>query len=417
MISYFAFFLTGGVRKLYGVLLFLYLSYFVLGYYFTALPSSRHAAMIRVGLVALLAILVLGFPRRGLLLEIRDSLKGVERRVRLLAILVLSCLVYFSLRALIQHDFEEFRRVVVVSVFVLVVGCFSSSIEFRFERLISLLSVFGVFVSFFFLYEYFDFNSIFLYLDPESISDVPGAPFLLHYGNTIIAGLFLCFLLLSVSWSFINTNRALVGVFYLFGFFSLSYSLFHTAARTSWVAAATGILVLFLCFKGKERRKAGILVLSVFIPAIAIIYFKPESLIREGLTHRDSIWIQHIHELDGLFEWMFGKGLSANMYFAEIPGGVAKHAHSIYIESLFVGGLFGLLVILLMLSALFYSLAKVAVIDKGSAFLLSVLSAAAASMFFDFSGLFSKPNLVWLWLWFPLSLALGRLIPLRGKVL
>ena len=99
-------------------------------------------------------------------------------------------------------------------------------------------------------------------------------------------------------------------------------------------------------------------------------------------------------------------GPAASVSFVKIAGStIAVHAHNIYVETLYRNGILGVILFLLLLFFSIRSLVAFRVNDDKT-FFVAVLCGASVSMFFDFSNLIYSPNLIWMWVWFPIAVSL-----------
>ena len=392
-----------------------FIVFFLFGFYFTGMESSKHSSGVRFGLFLLLFVILLSTSLK----EVSGCLKSwylkLELRVKVFIFLFLLMFFYYILRSFSALEFSELRRLVVIFLFISLVSWFLIALDFRFDKVVYSLGLLGFLLGLSFLFNNILFGEYALKLEPLRIS-TSGYEWFSSYSNTIIAGLFYTYLLVACVWSYLNSKRIGVIFFYYSASILVVFAIFHTAARTAWLASVVSLTVLFFFYLQKEKKKLAALYMPNFVVAILYPIFNYQGVVREGLTYRDKIWIDHLKEMSGILDWLFGKGLSADMSFVDLPWGIkAAHPHSLYIESLYTGGVIGLLLFVSMLIALFYCLIKRARSSVEISFILSVLSGVAVAMAFDFSGLFYTPNLVWLWLWFTVALAMREILTSKGN--
>ena len=134
-----------------------------------------------------------------------------------------------------------------------------------------------------------------------------------------------------------------------------------------------------------ERRKLLFIFLPVFLSFVGYLFIEPEAVVRKGLTYRDVIWLEHFKDINGVWEWLFGKGLLAPTNFVVLPGGkLAPHTHSIYVEVLYKGGLIGFVLLLFFIVSVLYCLVSMSKKRKELSFAGAVLVGLFVSMVFDF---------------------------------
>lgn len=390
------------------IVFYIFIGVLVFGFYFTSLPSSRHSSLVRVFLFLSLAF-ALGrtflFYKEGK----KQKLIDIFLRDRILFFLVFALFVYFMVRSVIPIPTSEFRRVLVLAMFFALVFWYVYEIRIGGEPIVYALGFFGVAVSLVYLLGYFDYVLSHDVVFSKRISGT-GFSWLASYKNTIIAGLFYSFLLVAIMSCFVIVANQIALTLLFVGFWVLLFAVFNTEARTAWVAVFISLTSLVFYCNGLRRLRALFLALPVFVFGAMYFLFKPDAVVRKGLTYRDDIWMAHIERINGAMEWAFGKGLSANTSFYVLPGGkVAAHTHSIYIETFYLGGLVGLLLLVLFLFYLLYRLCKIKRKNIVSVFSFSLLSGVVVAMVFDFSGLFYSPNLLWIWLWLPCALGLSSI--------
>lgn len=399
----------------YRLALCFYLLMFVAGFYMIELPSSRHSALIRGGELLILATLLVEIVlARGFLVKwsktgINQQLIKVDRLVNWLAVSLLIFGAYFGLQSMVYGDWESFRRIVTLSlfVFVVVVSAWKLGFDIRWFAygLVALggcqALVLGAGLM----------STDLTLLGGPLRKANSGLDGLASYENTIVAALFWSYLLLALIWGYkVSSNRVLIVVCFLASYIVL-LAIYHTAARTAWITSLAGLSAMLVLSGRQEKQKMLALFVPVLLISMAYTLWNPEAVLRGGLTYRDYIWAQHLANMQGGNEWLFGKGLAALVGFVKLPNGqLAIHPHSIYVETLYVGGLVGLLLFVLVLGAALRCLLRRQTDFPGKSLLGAMLVGGCLGMIFDFNGLFDTPNLVWLWLWLPLGLLLAGML-------
>ena len=129
-----------------------------------------------------------------------------------------------------------------------------------------------------------------------------------------------------------------------------------------------------------------------------------------GLTYRDELWKETILQMKG--NWVFGHGLLNSIGWITIRDGAARYnnSHSLYFEIIYQVGLAGLFLHLCCVASAIYVLFKsflLGVFGSLSVLFISVLAAISVVMSVDIIGWINSPNLVWMWLWFPLAVSIS----------
>lgn len=403
----------------YQYILLLYLLVFVAGFYFTSLPSSRHSAFVRGGMLLILIVaavesLLYWYQGAGGR-ELRASLQYISRPGKLLAAGLVALFGYYMLQSGFYGDWDSVRRVLTVAVFILCVAFAVLWLDFDVSRLVCLASILGVFFAL--CYDITTFNSRDQALTNPFRDMASGLDWFASYHNTIIAGLHWSLLALALIWAYTKSQQNSLRLLYLVSGCVVLFAVYHTAARTAWVATMFGVAALFLYMDRVARLRLLLLVVPSALIAILYSLLRPEAIVRKGLTYRDDIWIEHIHRLESGRDWIFGKGIAALEPFVKLPSGnLAIHPHSIYIESLYTGGLVALLLFIFVLGVALCCLLDRRVVFKGKDFFGPVMIGAIVAMIVDFNDLFGTPNLVWLWFWLPMAVLLaGALKPERRR--
>lgn len=399
----------------YQYILLLYLLAFVAGFYFISWPSSRHAAFIRGGVLLILIVAAV----EGLLYwrqdagrvgpELRAWLRNAPKPGKVLAAGLVALFGYYILQSVFYGDWESVRRVLVVAVFLSCVAFAVLWLDFDVCRLVTLISILGLLFAL--CYDINTFGSRNQALTSPFRDMASGLDWFASYHNTIIAGLHWSLLALALIWAYTKSRLSSLRLLYLISGCVVLFAVYHTAARTAWVATMFGIAGLFLYADHAARLRLLLLVVPSVLIAALYTLLHPEAIVRKGLTYRDDIWMEHMHKLEGGSDWIFGKGIAALEAFVKLPGGnLAVHPHSIYIESLYSAGLVGLALFVFVLVVAFYCLLDRRIDFKGKGFIGPVMIGATVAMMVDFNGLFDAPNLVWLWFWFPLAVLLAGAI-------
>src|SRR5699024_6536632 len=160
----------------------------------------------------------------------------LESRVKVFIFLFLLMFFYYILRSFSALEFSELRRLVVIFLFISLVSWFLIALDFRFDKVVYSLGLLGFLLGLSFLFNNILFGEYALKLEPLRIS-TSGYEWFSSYSNTIIAGLFYTYLLVACVWSYLNSKRIGVIFFYYSASILVVFAIFHTAARTAWLAS------------------------------------------------------------------------------------------------------------------------------------------------------------------------------------
>lgn len=238
-----------------------------------------------------------------------------------------------------------------------------------------------------------------------------GIPGFAEFGNPIISGMHLAFAGLTAFWCLLSSRRWPVRLFWGLLLLPLGFYTFLTFSRSAWLALAVGGLFLLWrlgnprawLFSGATLLMVTGLVLLQFPGMLDVEAFR-------NLTYRDLIWRMVLDAMPGY--WLQGHGAGVSMAVMQIPNQTVVNTYSLYLEVLFQYGVTGLLLFVGMLSL---AVRRLWLCSSPLTILtLSLLSASAAVMFFELHSFIHSPNLIWLWIWLPLGVALGSRVDQRA---
>lgn len=187
-------------------------------------------------------------------------------------------------------------------------------------------------------------------------------------------------------------------------------SVYLSDSRNAWVSAVLGAAILLLseCTRDRQRFIASIagvgLILGVVLLALLIDESTRELLLVRGTSFRPEIWSAAIDRLAAGNYWI-GLGIATQDNF--VVGGIEfLHPHSVYVSSLYQGGIIGLAIFLVLIwrtmSVLFEYYEEA---DAKLAF--GVLGLALPAFLLDGHELLDKIGAMWLLFWMPVAVALG----------
>lgn len=181
-------------------------------------------------------------------------------------------------------------------------------------------------------------------------------------------------------------------------------------SRNAWVSVSVGLSVLALAESTSDRQRfvaslaAVALLLGVAVIALIMDAESRALVMPRGTSFRPEIWSEAIARLSEGNYWLGLGAYTSDDFF--IQGIVFHHPHSLYLASLYQGGLIGLVLFLMLigstLSVLFDHY------DQPDAKLgLAVLGIALPAFMLDGYELLDKIGSTWLLFWLPVAIALG----------
>jgi O-antigen ligase len=180
-----------------------------------------------------------------------------------------------------------------------------------------------------------------------------------------------------------------------------------TGTRSVWIGLFVAICASLYIAPTSARRK----VLSITTVAGAClllgvagyIYGYADAITSRALSFRPEIWTATIGEwLSG--NWLLGAGMQATIDL-RIPPNEFAHPHSLYLSTLYYGGLIGLALLILLIGRLLWVLVRVAdpILRTQT---LPLLLFGLTTLLFDGNRLIEKVDFLWLCFWLPIALTL-----------
>lgn len=181
-------------------------------------------------------------------------------------------------------------------------------------------------------------------------------------------------------------------------------------SRGPILATSGALLAAALLYRD---RKTLALVGVAAVGAVAWLWLGDQdlgSMLARGTAQRPQIWLHVLHDTAGAP--LFGHGLLTNESFhLDYPDGKSwsiDHPHSLFVATLFYGGLAGLLLLLLLLASALWRAHR-----QGAKAVLVLLLLAMALGVTDNNKLLVSPNPLWLYFWLPIALAAAGSSPAR----
>lgn len=371
----------------------------LLGRFWWPGETSAWASATRISL--LLFVIYLVAAQRSIFRSL-DQLLGVT-------LLLFSCWIAFSV-AFLDGQAEILRRGAVLAVFLLAVASAKLNAE---SALLNLLRAAAVLASVAALvtisHELQRRGLDFRYREFRLHSS--GIPGFAEFFNPIISGMHMAFAGLTACWCVLVARSRSSQCFWLLCLCVISIYVFLTISRSAWLALGAGALVL-LVLRGRPVHWA--VSLGGLSLALLLVYLRfPEIFaveIARGTTNRDLIWSMVLDSMPGA--WLAGHGAGVEMAEMQIPGQTVVNTHSLYLEILFQYGLIGLLFFISMLVMVLHRMW--AERSELCVLALALLVGSIGVMFFELHSFIHSPNLVWLWVWFPVGIALGTRV-MKGE--
>ncbi len=174
-----------------------------------------------------------------------------------------------------------------------------------------------------------------------------------------------------------------------------------TNSRNALIACLAGILVMSILL-----RSVRILLFGILAVLVLTLWLHPtlaNRLEHGGISYRLAIWSSALKQIEAAP--IFGHGLCTNMALPALNQ-VFTHPHSVYLVTLWHGGLIGLL----LLAATFVMAFKQGIIrlrKNRDTLYVGLLVFMVISIIVDFGNVITRPREPWLYFWLPLALTLG----------
>jgi O-antigen ligase len=229
-----------------------------------------------------------------------------------------------------------------------------------------------------------------------------------QYGFVTIVSIYLLLQQRTTKAQFLYSGMVLV---------NFSYVLL-AQSRTTLIALAFTIFTWQLSawlFHGEENnylKKLSVLLvlLSAGISALIIGFpeFSKAIFHKQGLLYRIEMWKQLLTQIEQS-PW-FGHGINASVRLVMPNGFVFGHPHSVYMGTLFYGGIVGLLILLATLfSAIWQGFGPSR--QRRNLALASMVLYGALAIVSNGNMLIHHPKPFWLFLWFPVALVASTELP------
>ena len=210
----------------------------------------------------------------------------------------------------------------------------------------------------------------------------------------------------------VDTQSRVAKLLLFLGACILMLVIIYTGTRSVWVGLFVGLFMLFLSRRDLTlRRKVMVmfLLLAGIIMALVLLWHSKDSdlhrfIFERWTSHRPKIWVATIKQMLS-YRLMVGYGINANESLAYQA--IYDHPHSIYLATLFYGGIIGLGLFMLMLLRMYYAIIQ----NRSHAYFiyaLPLLTYGLICLLFDGNRPLEKINFTWLLIWLPIGLAMAQ---------
>lgn len=334
------------------------------------------------------------------------------QRIKFLWAVALIFYAYLFLNAIfLAEDMQSARRLVFIGLFVFMVSRFWAEPVLP-RVLLGLVVLMGACFSAFSLINLYRLGLLDLsYRGREVFSS--GEPGLADFGNTIVAAMHYAFCYCVALWLLLRSKSRSLSFLWAACLGIVGFYIIFTFARTGWMAcliSSCSLLILTVRYNAWHRILPIALCLVGLLVWFGFNYLSYEVRVR-GLTDRADIWLTVLHRVELNLFWGHGAGAKMEPIPVDNVQLFVKTAHSTYLEVLYQFGLVGLFlmlgVILMAMKDLWSSALSQRELGADS-FGLMLFGAAAVVMLVELSGFVDSPNLLWIWFWLPLGIALSQ---------
>jgi O-antigen ligase len=215
-------------------------------------------------------------------------------------------------------------------------------------------------------------------------------------------GAVFCLCITAIATSKESGLRALIGCVAII----LLLAILLTGTRGAWIGIFAALLgtTLIRPWRNRSQLIASLCVVSIFpILIVTLLYFSGygDAIFKRSFSFRPEIWSSTLEawKSGSLF---FGSGLHSTIDLT-IPPNKFMHPHSIYLSTLYYGGMLSLTLLLMFFARILWLQLKQADTEYQA---LPLLVFGLATLLFDGNRLIEKVNFLWLCLWLPVAIAL-----------
>jgi hypothetical protein len=181
-------------------------------------------------------------------------------------------------------------------------------------------------------------------------------------------------------------------------------------------APIISLFFMFMLYAGTKKSMKGVLLLLVLpITVYCIALWSGSDLINtviERESYRFEIWSVELIRIKSHF--LFGNGLLSDDNLIIHNGIEFIHPHSVYIATIFYGGIFACCLLLFVLFSSFHIAIRWFVQTK-DALCICMILLATLLVATDGSKIVTKPNVIWLIFWLPICFCMIAELRLPGK--
>lgn len=210
---------------------------------------------------------------------------------------------------------------------------------------------------------------------------------------------------LCMSFFFMTKERGIKILTLLLGIILIT-AISLSGSRGVWIGLlATGTATILSLPSRFDRRRL-MLILLCLIPVILIVAYLSgyaELMLKRSMSFRPEIWQATFSQwLNG--NMMFGSGLQAEFDLYIAPNRF-MHPHSLYLSTLYYGGIIGLGLLLVFIGRLFWVIVYKAD-PQVRIYAFPLLAFGLTTLLFDGNRLIEKVDFLWLCFWLPVALTL-----------
>lgn len=199
-----------------------------------------------------------------------------------------------------------------------------------------------------------------------------------------------------------------IGLRFLAGTIAISLiaAIMLTETRGVWLALAVSLLVVFTMHEWRSKTQllatmGGMAIVLLLLTVILHQLGYTDVILKRSLSFRPEIWRATINAwLDAGF-W-FGAGIATTIEL-NIPPNKFLHPHSIYLSTLYYGGVIGLLSFLFFIARLLWVL-KHTTERNLKIYAAPLLMFGLVVLLFDGNKIIEKVDFLWLCLWLPVAI-------------
>ena len=327
------------------------------------------------------------------------------------SVLLVIFLAYMILNSIfLEEGMQSARRIIFIGFFILMVANFWREPNLPIWLMATVTLIGAIFAGFSLINLYRLGELSFTYRTEAIFSS--GLSGVADFGNTIVAAMHYAICFSAALWLLFNSRSGYIVVLWAACLFMIGTYTVMTFARTGWVACLAVFIILsvFALRSRNWRRVVPVLItVSVLLIWLSLTNLDYELSVR-GVTYRDEIWITVLERFQS--HPIFGHGAGKALEPISINNGTSyvRTAHSTYMEVLYQFGVTGLIMFFAVILAILNVLIKGPSKHQAASvrvWALAVFISGCVVMTVELNGFIDAPNLLWVWFWFPVGMALS----------